>query len=146
MSRTTLQRTTRWCATVSEQHTSAFFENDHRQRKNQHVKKSSVSSNGNEGGASTEMSQWGCVHLQEFRAQHKHARTDQHGELENFVAQNSATAFHSTSPKLGLPQATPTPSNSHQVVQRQTPVSGNGPERELHIRDRSKLCEQDGLW
>ena len=72
------------------------------------AQKSTREKNSNESGedASTGLSQRGCVHLQEFRAQHKRAKTDQHGELENLVTQNAATAFHSTGPKLGLPQAT----------------------------------------
>ena len=39
-----------------------------------------------------------CVHLQGFWAQHKHAKTDQRGELQN-SSHNEATAFHTTDPK-----------------------------------------------
>ena len=66
------------------------------------------------------MSQKGCVHLQGFRAQDKQPRTHQHGELENFVAQSPAVAFHTTYSERGLPQAIPTLSRPHQVVQRRT--------------------------
>ena len=101
--RPTLQRPACWCSTMNKQEASASprtFHSPHRDqraRKLQRRIKTGTKEECPKGRVKD-----GCVRLQGFRAQQRHAKINQCGEPENFVERSSPTE----TPEHGLVQET----------------------------------------